>query len=138
MDPIVLAAGTALVGAMATDTWQQARAAVAALWHRLHPEQADEIGAELETLRTSVLSAREQQDHDTEEALTGVWRLRLQRLLTDDPAAASELRRLLQEHLTPALPPDEQRSVQSIVMRAEAGDHARVYMAGRDQHIIGP
>ncbi|MEV6025271.1 hypothetical protein [Streptomyces sp. NPDC052036] len=122
---------------MATDAWQQARAATAALWHRLHPEHADDIGAELETLRAGVLSAREQHDHDTEEALTGVWRLRLQRLLSDDPAAAGELRRLFQEHLVPALPPDEQRGVQSIVMRAEARDHARVYMAGRDQHITG-
>lgn len=138
MDPIVLAAGTALVGAMATDTWQQARVAITALWHRLRPAQADEIATELETLRTSILSAREQQDHDTEEALTGIWRLRLQRLLADEPATATELRSLLHEHLTPALPPDEQRKVQSIVIKAEAHDNARVYVAGRDQRITGP
>jgi hypothetical protein len=35
VDPIVLAAATALVGAMATDAWQQARTAVVAWWHVL-------------------------------------------------------------------------------------------------------
>ena len=30
MDPLVLAAGTALIGAMATDAWQQTRTAVVA------------------------------------------------------------------------------------------------------------
>ncbi|MEV5689101.1 hypothetical protein AB0L68_39015 [Streptomyces sp. NPDC052164] len=137
MDPIVLAAGTALVSAMAVDSWQQVRTATTALWHRLHPEQADEIAAELETLHASVLNSREQQDHDTEEALTGVWRLRFQQLLLGEPSAVGELRRLLEEHLAPALPPDEQRGVHSIVMKAEARDHAHVYMAGRDQHIGG-
>ncbi|MFF4749153.1 hypothetical protein ACWD5R_29395 [Streptomyces sp. NPDC002514] len=137
MDPIVLAAGTALVSAMAVDTWQQVRTATTALWHRLRPEQADEISAELETLRAGVLNAREQQDQDTEEALTWVWRLRLQQLLVNEPSAVGELRRLLEEHLAPALSPDERRGVQSIVMKAEARDSARVYMAGRDQHITG-
>ncbi|MFE9611816.1 hypothetical protein [Streptomyces sp. NPDC006012] len=135
MDPIVLAAGTALVSAMAVDSWQQVKTATTALWQRLRPEQADEITAELETLRAGVLDAREQQDHDTEEALTWVWRLRLQQLLVNEPSAVGELRRLLEEHLAPALPPDERRGVQSIVMKAEARDHGRVYMAGRDQHI---
>ncbi|MFF1417048.1 hypothetical protein [Streptomyces sp. NPDC058280] len=67
-----------------------------------------------------------------------MWRLRLQQLLVDEPSGVGELRRLLEEHLAPALSPDEQRGVQSIVMKAEARDHARVYMAGRDQHITGP
>ncbi|MFD0340326.1 hypothetical protein ACFVH0_16860 [Streptomyces sp. NPDC127117] len=137
MDPIVSATGTALVSAMAADSWQQVRTATTALWRRLHPEQADEIAAELGTLHAGILNAREQQDHDIEEALTGVWRLRLQHLHVDEPSGVGELRRLLEEHLAPALPPDEQRGVQSIVMKAEARDHARVYMAGRDQHITG-
>ncbi|MFE7124910.1 hypothetical protein [Streptomyces sp. NPDC057617] len=137
MDPIVLAAGTALVSAMATDAWQQARAATVALWRRIRPEQADHIGAELEALRARVLAARQQGDGDTEQALAGTWRLHLQQLLLDDPTLAAELQRLLDEQLTPALPPGEQAWIQSLVMRAEARDNARVYMAGRDQHITG-
>jgi hypothetical protein len=34
-------------------------------------------------------------------------------------------------------PPGEQTQVQALVMRAEARDNARLYMAGRDQHITG-
>ncbi|MET8518199.1 hypothetical protein [Streptomyces sp. NPDC005077] len=137
MDPIVLAAGTALVSAMATDAWQQARGATVALWRRIHPEQADHMGAELEALRARVLAARERGDEDTEQALAGTWRLHLQQLLLDDPNLATELQRLLDEQFTPALPPGEQTRIQSLVMRAEARDNARVYMAGRDQHITG-
>lgn len=45
MDPILVAADTALVGAMATDTWQQARAGAVALWRRLHPDRVVAIGS---------------------------------------------------------------------------------------------
>ena len=64
MDPIVLAFGTALVGAIATSTWQQVREAVTGLWRRVHPRQkADDIGTELDELREQVLLAR--RDGDT-------------------------------------------------------------------------
>ncbi|WP_251072648.1 hypothetical protein [Streptomyces sp. ISL-43] len=136
---MVLAAGTALVGAMATDGWQQARAATVALWRRVHPDSADPMGAELDALRARVLAAREEEDEDTERALAGTWRLHLQQLLRADPDAglSAELRRLLDEHLAPLLAADERSRVGSIVMTAEAHDNARVFMAGRDQHITG-
>jgi hypothetical protein len=103
MDPIVRSAGTALVGAMATDAWQQARAATVAVWRRTRPDRADHIAAELEGLRTQVLTAREHRDPDTEHALAGAWRLYLQQLVDAHPAFADELRRLLDDHLNPAL-----------------------------------
>jgi hypothetical protein len=137
MDPIVLAAGTALVGAMATDAWQQARGATVDLWRRIRPERADRIGAELEALRGQVLAARESDDADTEQALVGAWRLRLDDILREAPGLAGELGRLLDEHLTPALPAEERERARSVVMRAEARDNSRVYMAGGDQHITG-
>ncbi|MGW1554217.1 hypothetical protein [Streptomyces sp. NPDC002346] len=135
MDPIVLEAGGALVSAMATDGWQQARDAVAAWWQRLHPERADNLDTDLETLRAQVTAARQSADLDTEQALTSVWRLQFQQLVDNNPAAASQLRQLLNEHLLPALPLDEQAQMRSVVMKTEARDNARVYMAGRDQHI---
>ena len=138
MDPIVLSAGSALVGAMATDAWQQARAATVALWRRTRPDSADHIGAELEALRTQILAAREHRDPDTEEALAGAWRLHLQQLVAAEPTFADELRRLLADHLAPALAAHEQAErVRRTVMTAEAHDHARVFTAGRDQHITG-
>ncbi|MFJ6730396.1 hypothetical protein ACIQPQ_36400 [Streptomyces sp. NPDC091281] len=135
MDPIVLAAGTALVGAMATDAWQQARAAVVDLWRRVHADQADGVGSELDAVHTRILTAREAADDATEQALVGAWRLRLQQLLEADPSLAQDLRRLLDEHLVPALPREEASQVPSVVMRAETHDTSRVYMAGRDVHI---
>ncbi|MCI3273518.1 hypothetical protein [Streptomyces cylindrosporus] len=65
MDPIVLSAGTALVGAIATDTWDHARAAVVALWRRARPDQADVIDEELAASRRRLLAAR---DEGTTEA----------------------------------------------------------------------
>ncbi|WP_066376582.1 hypothetical protein [Herbidospora mongoliensis] len=138
MDPIVLAAVTALVGAMATDAWQQSRTAVVAWWRKVRPEQADAVQAELETTQTQVLAARERADSDTEQALAGVWRLRLQHLLNEDPDIGPQLQHLLDEHLTPALPAAEQARVQQIVINAHAHDQARQFIAGRDQHITGP
>ena len=103
MDPIVRSAGTALVAAMATDAWQQARAATVAVWRRTHPGRADHIASELEGLRAQVLTAREHRDGDTEQALAGAWRLHLQQLVDARPTFANELRRLLHDHLDPAL-----------------------------------
>src|SRR5690349_14355645 len=51
MDPIVLAAGTALVTAMATDAWQSARDGAVALWRKVRPEQAEIVEAELAEVR---------------------------------------------------------------------------------------
>jgi hypothetical protein len=135
MDPITLAAGSALVGAMATDAWQQARGAVVELWRRVHPERADAVGRELETARAQVLAARREGDTDTEEALAGAWRLQLQQLLAQDPELVGELQRLLDEHLTPSLPQGEQTHIRTIIMNAEARDNSRVYMAARDQNF---
>ena len=101
MDPIVVAFGTALVSAMATDVWQQARASVVGLWRRVHPQQTDTVEADLEGLRTQVLDARQAGRADVEQALTGVWQGRLQQLLLDEPALATELRRVLDCRLRP-------------------------------------
>ncbi|MFD0409176.1 hypothetical protein [Kitasatospora sp. NPDC127116] len=137
MDPVVLAAGSALVSAMATDGWQQTRAAVVEWWRRRRPDRADGVGSDLEAVRAQVLAAREQGDEDTEQALAGAWRLRLQQLINEDPALADELRRLLDEHVDPALSDGEQPQHRPIIMKAEARDNSRVYQAGRDQHITG-
>ncbi|MEU9701499.1 hypothetical protein [Streptomyces sp. NPDC047981] len=135
MDPLVLATGTALVGAMATDAWQQARAAVVTLWRRRHAAEADVVGSELEAVHSRILTAREAADEATEQALVGAWRLRLQQLLEEDPSCADDLRRLLDEHLVPALTREERSRLPSVAMKAETHDESRVYMAARDVHI---
>jgi hypothetical protein len=90
MDPVVAAFGTALVGAIAADAWQQVHKAVTGLWRRVHPRREDNgIGAELDELREQVLVARRDGDASTERALEGVWQLRLGQLLRVDPARLS-------------------------------------------------
>lgn len=138
MDPIALAAGTALVTAMATDAWEQARNGMVMFWRRVRPEQADAVEQELADVRAQVLAARRDGDGDTERALTGSWQTRLQHLLRADPDLAAELRRVLDEALTPALSAGERTQIGSILMKAKATGQGRVYQAGRDLHITEP
>jgi hypothetical protein len=116
MDPVVVAFGTALVGAMATEVWQQARSAVVALWQRIRPQQADTVAADLEGLRGQVLDARQAGQTEIEQALIGVWQGRVQQLLLDEPAVAAELRQVLDDALTPALSLAEQSRVGTLIM----------------------
>ena len=130
MDPLVLAFGTALVGAIATSTWQQVREAVTGLWHCVHPRQKDDIGGELDELREQVLLARREGDAGTERALEGAWQLRLQQQLRAAPALASGLRRVLDQILTPALTPAEQTRVGIILMKGSSHDSSTFTQIG--------
>ncbi|WP_457457763.1 hypothetical protein [Streptomyces sp. TE5632] len=130
-----MALGTALVSAMATDTWKQAKDALVAMWRRGRPETAEAVGRELEVLRPQVVSAREDEDTATEEALAGMWRLRLQEFLSEHPALSAEMRTVLEERIVPTLEPDEQDQVRSIVVKTETHDQSRAYIAARDMHI---
>jgi len=139
MDPIVLAFGTALVGAIATDTWPQVREAVTGLWRRVHPRQkADDIGTELDELREQVLLARRDGDKDTERALEGAWQVRLQQLLRADPALAAELRRVLDQVLTPALTPAEQTRIGTIIMMGSSHDSSTFTQIGTQTNYNRP
>ncbi|MFE2994837.1 hypothetical protein ACFXG4_07485 [Nocardia sp. NPDC059246] len=137
MDPLVLAAGTALVTAMATDGWTQARDAAVDLWRRVHPQRVPAIQEELEEVRGELLLAREAGDHTTEHELVVDWQRRLHRLLNDDPNLSAEIRRVLDDQLLPLLPTVEQTTVQEIVQHATASDNAMIFQAGRDMHNIG-
>ena len=130
MDPIVLAFGPALVGAIATDTWPRVREAVTGLWRRVHPQKADDVGIELDQLREQVLVARRADDIDAERAFEGAWQVRLQRLLRADPAVADEMRRMLDQVLTPALTPAEQARVGTIIMTGSSHDSSTFTQIG--------
>jgi hypothetical protein len=92
VEPIAVVFGTALVAAMATDTWQQAHEAVAALWRRIRsPRQVPAIDGELEELRELVLAARRDGQADTEQALARVWQDRCQDLLMHGTAQDSSV-----------------------------------------------
>jgi len=139
MDPIVLAFGPALVGAIATDAWPRVREAVTGLWRRVHPRhEADDIGTELDELREQVLLARRDGDTDTERALEGAWQVRLQQLLRADPTMAAELRRVLDQVLTPALTPAEQTRVGNIIMTGSSHDSSTFTQIGTQVNYRRP
>ncbi|GIH09773.1 hypothetical protein Rhe02_78400 [Rhizocola hellebori] len=135
VDPIVVAAGTALVSAMATDVWQQARTGMITLWRRFYPQHTAAIEADLDALRTALVNARQAGRTDVETVLAGVWQGRLHQLLHDNPTFGVELRALLDEVLTPLLTPTGQTRIGTLTMNAVATDHGRVFQAGHDQQI---
>jgi hypothetical protein len=135
MDPIAMAAGTALIGAMATDAWRQVRTRVVEWWRTARPDQAEYVHRELTDAHTEVIEARQEDDEGREQDLITNWQVRLQMLLRANPALAEQLRVLLNDQLIPALPTREQHAVASQVMKATATGHGRVYQAGRDQNI---
>jgi hypothetical protein len=134
MDPVVLAFGTALVGAIATSTWQDVRDAVTGIWRRARPHKADEIGAELDKLREQILQARRGGDTATETALEGVWQVKLQQLLRAEPALAAELQRVLDEVLTPSLTATEQTRMGAITMTGSSHDSSTFNQIGIQTH----
>lgn len=129
-----MAAGTALIEAMAGDAWQQARTAMVGLWRRAHPHHASVIETDLEGLRRQVLDARQAGRTDTEHALTGIWQGRLQQLLLDDPGLANDLRRVLDEALTPALGLTNRTHVGHVFMSGSSHDSSTFNQVAGDQH----
>ncbi|MFE2264439.1 hypothetical protein [Streptomyces griseosporeus] len=132
MDPLVATAGTAVVAAMATDAWQQARTAVLQLWRRTHPERVPAIEGELAEVREDVLTARTHQDAEAEERLVENWRQRLERLVRTDPALVSELQRLVNEELVPLLPSGALPRPGSTTMEIHSGDHCQNHQVNGD------
>ncbi|WP_200308434.1 hypothetical protein [Streptomyces adelaidensis] len=133
MDPEVTllaqSAGTTLIALMATDAWYHARDGVTRLWRRTQPERAETVAAELEASREDGLAAVAAGDEETLEELRLQWQGLVRRLLVAEPAAVEELRALL-DQLDPG-----GSATRQITQHATASGEARVFQAGRDQHI---
>ena len=137
MDPIAVTAGTALIGAIATDAWQQVREAVTRLWIRARREHEENVGAELDDLRQQVLLARRDGDAGTERALEAVWQLKLQELLRSDPTLATELKRVLDGVLAPALAGSAQVRTGTIIMTGSSHDSSTFTQVGTQINFPG-
>jgi len=122
-------AGATLVTLMAADAWQRTRDGFTQLWRRMQPERAETVAAELEAGREDVLAAVAAHDQEALDELRLQWQGFVRRLIVARPAAAEELRQLLDE-----LDPDGSVARQ-VTQHATASGQARVYQAGRDQHI---
>jgi hypothetical protein len=137
VDPIVMAFGTALVGAMATDTWAEARSAVIALWRRFRPRaQADAVEDDLDRLRELAMAARTPERANTEKALVAVWQGKLQELALDKPDAVEELRTILSATLVPMLDAAKRERVHQIIMVGTSHDNSTLTQVAGDQFSI--
>ncbi|MFJ7263265.1 hypothetical protein ACIQV2_24235 [Streptomyces globosus] len=124
LEALAMAASTALVGAMSTSLWEQARAVAVGWWRQVHPERADVVDAELVEAAEAELAAD----------LVAEWERRLRRLLLARPGLADEVRRAVDE-LTARQP--EPASPAPVRQEVNVSDRATAYVAGRDQHFDG-
>ncbi|WP_405776343.1 hypothetical protein [Streptomyces sp. NBC_00859] len=88
---LAAAGASALVQQMTTDAWAGTRQRVAAFFSRGRRGEEEVLDGELEESRADL------EDPEAAGDVEAVWRTRLRRTLRNDPAAASELRALLEE-----------------------------------------
>ncbi|MDJ0343941.1 hypothetical protein QMK19_27935 [Streptomyces sp. H10-C2] len=119
---------TTLVGLMVSESWAQARGRLVALFSRGRTEATAAVEDELDGSRDEVVRALAASDEPTVADVEAAWRLRLRRLLQADPAAADELRAVLEE-LGSELPPAETSVVHN---RISGGVQHGPVMQGRD------
>ncbi|MFE0136851.1 hypothetical protein ACFWY6_35625 [Streptomyces sp. NPDC059037] len=105
---LAAAGATALVQGMVTDGWGQVRDRVAGFFSRGRAGEEDVVAGELEEARAELAAARDSSDAEAEADVLAEWRGRMRRTLRADPAAAAELRSLLDE-LTPSGSEGERR-----------------------------
>lgn len=103
MAPLAAAGATALVQQMATDGWTAARDRVVAFFAGQGSATPESVEEDLETGRAELVAAQGDEDEELMADVQSEWRARLRRALLADPAAAAELRSLLNE-LTPTAP----------------------------------
>lgn len=88
---------------MVTDAWEQTKQRVVRIFSR--DGEPNTVARELEETRAALIAATGRPDQeDLASDLTATVRLRLRRLLEEDPNTAVELRRLVDE-FAPAFPP---------------------------------
>ncbi|MFD5893482.1 hypothetical protein [Streptomyces sp. NPDC060366] len=107
---LAAAGATALVQQMATDGWTAARDRMVAFFAGRGSATPASVEEDLETGRAELVAAQRDEDEELAADVRAEWRARLRRALAADPAAAAELRSLLDE-LTPPAPETRQASV---------------------------
>ena len=130
---------TTLVGAAATDVWQQARAGFARLFGRGDAQREALAASRLDALAVAVEQAG---GPGTEldavrQRQQAVWETRLGDLLEEDPEVAQALRRLCAE-LLPQLPAAQQQWLQHITASAPGASAQGVMFGNLINHPAPP
>ncbi|TVL89342.1 hypothetical protein [Streptomyces sp. SAJ15] len=114
LEELILAGGTTVVGAMATDSWLAARGGVTRLFRRRGEDGQSAIEAQLDN--NAALVARADDAERVRQTLLPLWLLELESLLDQHPDAADELRELVEE-IRERLPAAERTWVQNNVAK---------------------
>lgn len=137
MDPslaeLLSVAATGVVEAMASDSFEQVKAAFVRLWRR-RPDQAEVVSADLADARPDAVAAQAAGDEHVAAELVAEWQSRLRRLVAGDEELQGDLRRFVEECGRLLGGSDEGGRV---YMRAEVHGSGRVNQAGRDQRVTG-
>jgi class 3 adenylate cyclase len=96
IDALAAAGATALVTAMATDSWSGLKKLIQALFHRIGTDQAQAARGRLESDARLVGGARDPET--ARQELLGPWISELSALLRSAPGSAEELRALLRAY----------------------------------------
>lgn len=90
---------TTVVTLMASDAWNVVRSRIVGLLRRDSAVQGelDGVETEVDSERREVVAAREGGESTVIADLEAVWRVRLRRVLREDPSAAGALRELIAE-----------------------------------------
>ena len=125
LQELILAGGTTVVEAMATDSWAAARDGVARLFRHRGEEEQSAIEAQLDN--NAALVARAGDGERARQSLVPLWVLELESLLNEYPDAVPELRTLISD-IEATRPTAQKTWVQTNIAR----DNARVFasMAG--------
>ena len=121
---IAKAGGEALVESMPTESWPWTRERALTLFRTMDPTRADVFESWLDESAQDVRSARPDEQEELQRELVSLWRRRLDRLLTEHPAAENELRGLI-ERIRAVRPADARAGAKK--MTAIARDQGTVY-----------
>ncbi|MFD5517856.1 hypothetical protein [Streptomyces sp. NPDC127066] len=122
---LATAGATVFVEQMATDSWERVRDRIASFFSRRDGAEEEVVEGQLELSRGELTAALRAGDEQTVSDVRAEWRTRLRRTLQADPAAAAELRSVLDEL---ALPRDAQQVVHNSI--SGGVQHAPVIQAG--------
>jgi hypothetical protein len=100
------AAATAVVTAMAKESWERVSGAVARLWRGASAQRVEHVRTALEHSRQDLVESRSDRAADddivVEAELVAEWQGKLRRLLAEHPEIAAELRQILELDAEPA------------------------------------
>lgn len=133
---LATAAGTAIVSAATTDLWTRVKAGITGLATQGDPGSTATVDQRLERTRAELLSAPRERLDQVRHEQAARWACRLEDLLTERPAMATELQRLLDSVAEVTGSPDGPALRQHVTGYGHAWQ--AVQGSGQQTNVFGP